>query len=120
MASLFVFPLNALTLLIFQKNLNICTNLTNSLIIKDIRSVQIVCRGVQIGASPSPSLLRLAQDRLGGGTESPLLTSPLGEETEKIEEDRRRYKTFACHAYVYTPKRSVTPALLHSKSWIKD
>ena len=43
------FSLNALTLLIFQKNLNICTNLTNNLIIKDIRSVQMVCRGVQMG-----------------------------------------------------------------------
>jgi hypothetical protein len=31
-----------------------------------------VQRGVQIGASPNPSE--------GGGTESPLLTSPLGEE----------------------------------------
>ena len=32
----------------------------------------MVFRGVQIGASPNPSE--------GGGTESPLLTSPLGEE----------------------------------------
>ena len=55
MASLFVFTLNALNLLIFQKNLNICTNLINKLIIKKIRLVQMVCRGVQIGASPNPS-----------------------------------------------------------------
>ena len=73
--SICFFLLTHYSLLIFQKNLNICTNLINKLIIKDIRLVQMVCRGVQIGASPNPSE--------GGGTESPLLTSPLGEELRR-------------------------------------